>query len=86
MLTAEMIEESSFYQMVLEKGVEKGMSAGRVQEARRLLRLVLDQRFPGLEVPNAVEALNDPDRLEGLIKDLLAAPDAGSARSILQRL
>jgi len=47
--------------------------------------ILLDQRFPGLEVPASVEALNDPDGLESLVKDLLAAPDAGSARSILQR-
>jgi hypothetical protein len=45
MITDEMLEESSFYRMILEKGMEKGT----VAEARNNLKLVLSppRRRPG---------------------------------------
>ena len=46
MLTEEMLEESSFYQMILEKGY----TTGRIEEAKRNLRRILSLRFPGSRI------------------------------------
>ena len=51
-LTQEQLEESSFYQMILEKGTEvgrvEGLEVGLVEGTRRAVRLVAGLRFPAL--------------------------------------
>ncbi len=88
-----MIEESSFYQMVLEKGiekgiergVEKGVETGRLEEARRNVRRVLALRFPSVgEIPE-LDSIGDADRLEQLLDAVVTAKDPKAAKSAIQR-
>ena len=101
MLTEEMLKESSTYQWILKDGMEKGMQKGmeqglqqglqqgviqgRSEEARRVLRLILGERFPDLENLPELDAIADPQRLEGLLVEVLTTPDAATARSAIQR-
>ena len=89
MLTEKMIEESSFYQMILEKGIEKGiekgLQAGRLEQARRNVRRVLALRFPEIGDWPALDSITDVERLEGLSEALLTAMDPEAARTALER-
>ena len=83
-----MIEESSFYQMILEKGIEKGIEKGREQSlevARRSVRRILAVRFPEIGDWPKLESLTDIERLESLSEALLTAKDHDAARAALER-
>ncbi len=88
-LTQEMIEESSFYQMILEKGMEKGMEQGvergRLEAARRFMRRILAARFPGLETSPEIDTVTNPDRLEALLDEVLSVRDPDAARAAISR-
>jgi predicted transposase YdaD len=70
------MEESTTYQAILAKGKaegrdegwDEGRDEGRLQEAKRWLLLMGRERFgePDARVTAAVEALDDPERLEQL--------------------
>jgi hypothetical protein len=64
------IEGSWIFQNRLKKvtaeSEERGRTAGRVEEARRLLRLILAKKFPGLENHPALDSLSDPEAIESL--------------------
>ncbi len=83
MLTQEMLEESSYYQMVLEKGMEKGIEKGiqkgiqkgTVAEAQKNLRLILGVRFPGLETIAEIDLIQDARQLEQLLVEAVTASD-----------
>ena len=77
MLTEKMIEESSFYQMILEKG--------RLDEARRSVRRILTVRFPEIGDWPKLESVTDIERLESLSEALLTAKDSEAARAALER-
>jgi len=97
LLTPEIIEDSSFYQMVLEKGIEKGVEKGiekgieqgveqgRLEEAGRLLHLILTTRFPGLETLLDPGAFTEAARLESLIAEIVAAPNREAVRAAIER-
>jgi len=91
MLTNEQLEESSYYQMILEKGMEKGiekgiakgMQSGRLEEARRVLRRLLALRFPGLETLPELDAITSPERIESLLEAIVTAGGAEAARAAI---
>jgi len=93
MLTNEQLEESSYYQMILEKGmekgiekgIEKGMQTGRLEEARRVLRRLLALRFPGLETLPELDAVASPERIESLLEAIVTAGDAEAARAAIRQ-
>lgn len=97
MLTNEQLEESSYYQMILEKGMEKGiekgiakgiakgMQTGRLEEARRVLRRLLVLRFPGLETLPELDAVTSPERIESLLEAIVTASDAEAARAAIRQ-
>ncbi len=85
MLTQDMIEESSFYQMVLEKGIEKGIETGRLEEAKRIVRRVQALRFPSLGNLPELDALDDPDQIEKLADVVATAEDPQAVRSAIQQ-
>ncbi len=93
MLTEEMLQDSSYYQMILEKGrrdgiekgIKKGIEKGSVAEARRALRLVLSLRFPGLEGAPELEAITERERLEALLAAVVTAADREGAGAAIRR-
>jgi len=89
LLTPEIIEDSSYYQMVLEKGVEKGIEQGveqgRLEEAGKVLHLILSTRFPGLETLLDPHTFTAAARLESLIAEIVAGPDREAVRAAIER-
>ena len=97
MLSDEIIKESSFYQMILQEGIEKGiekgigkgidrgLQAGRVQGAQRVLRRIVAQRFPRLKDLAELKAVSDLDRIVTLTGALLKAKDTAAARAAIRR-
>jgi hypothetical protein len=71
------LEESVTYKLILARGEAKGRTEGRTEEARRLVRLLGEQRFgaPGEAAEAALDGLTDPDRLERIAGRLLQAAD-----------
>lgn len=67
------MEESTVYQVILEKGVEKGEARGRVEEARTALLRIARQRFgaPSRAVQKAVTEITDLDRLHRMLDRVL---------------
>lgn len=67
------IEESSFYKLLVRKGLEEGRQEGTVEEARRLVVRLGTKRF-GPPPPGMIAALGgiaDPAVSEGLADRLL---------------
>jgi hypothetical protein len=67
------MEESVTYQAILQKGEARG----RAEEARRIVRLIGEQRFgtPDPATDSALSAITDPERLERMAGRLLKAAD-----------
>jgi len=73
--TMNILKDSSFYQVLQERGREEGVRRGRIHEARRILIRQGRIRFGRLDKSTraAIEAINDLDRLERLSDRLLTA-------------
>ena len=67
-----------------ERGLSQGLSRGRIEEARRMLELVVAQRFPSLPIPPGIQAIADPARIESLLGAILAAATAAEAESAIR--
>ncbi|MDX1983866.1 MAG: hypothetical protein SFV51_26565 [Bryobacteraceae bacterium] len=89
-LRDDILEQSDFVQYFKKKGLdqgrEEGREEGRAEGALCLLRLLLRERFKGLETRPELNRLTDPAEIERLAKKLLAAKDRESALGILRRL
>ncbi|MEW6125541.1 MAG: hypothetical protein AB1757_00645 [Acidobacteriota bacterium] len=72
MIPLQELKESSFYQMVLEEGEQIGEREGI---AKALLMLV-EQKFPGLDIETKIATINDAALLEKLFALALKAKDA----------
>jgi predicted transposase YdaD len=89
-LSDEIIQESTFYQLIrekcleegLEQGLHQGLEQGRIEEGRNAVRAVLEVRFPGLAALS-LEKITDVTRLEQLIRKIVAAPDVEAARAAI---
>lgn len=59
------------------KGLKEGLTQGKIEEARRLILRLGWLRFgtPEPQVREAIEAIDDIDRLEQLSDRVLTAPD-----------
>jgi hypothetical protein len=71
------LEDSTTYQLILNKGEARGEARGRTVESQSLVLLVAGQRFgqPQAAVEAAVRAITDRDRLERMAARLLSATD-----------
>ncbi len=75
------MEESVTYQEILQKGEARGeargKAQGRAEEARRIVRLIGEQRFgaPDAATETALNAITDLDRLERMAARFLQADD-----------
>lgn len=77
------MEESVTYQAILQqgiqqgvtRGVEQGVIQGRTQEAKNAVLLVGRKRFgpPGAAAVDALQRIDDPERLEALLERALTA-------------
>jgi len=69
------MENSVTYQAIVAKGLAAGLAAGRIEGERRVLLRQGRARFgpPDAATSAAIEALDDPDRLEALADRLLDA-------------
>jgi hypothetical protein len=61
------VEGSWIFQEAREKAVAESLQRGQAQEARRLLRLYLADRFPGLETMPELDRIADPAVFETLL-------------------
>jgi predicted transposase YdaD len=64
------MKESTTYQAIIAEGREEGRQEGRLEEVRRLLLQVGEDRFrrgPTPKQEEIIEAITDPDRLEELV-------------------
>jgi len=80
------MEESSTYQAILERGMERGIERGRIEEAKAVVLIAGTERLgpPGEAVRSALNEIDDVNQLEGLLRravriaawdELLAPPD-----------
>jgi predicted transposase YdaD len=63
------LEDSTTYQLILNKGITQGRAQGRVEEARRMVLRLAVKRF-GPTPSNAeaaILAISDHDRLERMV-------------------
>jgi predicted transposase YdaD len=70
----------------LAKGIEQGIERGRVEEARRLIRTCVALRFPALGDLPQLNRLTDPEPLEDLMRDLIAADSLESATAAVAKI
>lgn len=100
LLRDEILEQSGFVQhfqkKAFERGVEEGREEGReegheagradgqAEEARRMLKLVLAKRFPGLETPGSIDRLNDAAAIERLVERIVILEDRAAATRLLE--
>lgn len=69
------MEESSTYQLIIERGVVRGRAEGRTAEVRTLLYRLGRKRFgePSAEVRAAIDAEENVERLEAMTERVLDA-------------
>jgi predicted transposase YdaD len=73
------MEESTFYQAILRKGLARGEAEGRAKgrlaEARAILVRVASRRFgaPSSTVLEQIDAIAEVDQIEQLIENTLSA-------------
>jgi predicted transposase YdaD len=88
MRTMNILKDSSYYQVLLKEGMEKGLHQGRIKEAQQVLFRLGRLRFGRLDkaTRSAIEAIDDLERLQRLSEriltatswgDLLAEPEIG---------
>ncbi len=71
------LRESPLYQEILEegemKGLERGRDQGHVEEARQIILLIVQQRFPTIQsqVAEYLATITDLDQLRVIIAKLV---------------
>ncbi|MBI3209139.1 MAG: hypothetical protein HYZ37_09605, partial [Candidatus Solibacter usitatus] len=81
-LSEEILRESVTIQMAEERGIE----AGKLNEARNLMRLLLNQRFPGLLASARIDEITDLAKLEDLAAGVFAASKESEARAAIAKI
>ncbi|RKU27683.1 hypothetical protein C6497_10690 [Candidatus Poribacteria bacterium] len=86
LITEEMMQESPFYELILQRGIERGIEQGSRETYVKNILIILTRRFP-LEdvqpVAKALESIRDLDRLSEIH---LSATDTPSVTALLQEL
>jgi predicted transposase YdaD len=102
MIPLEQLKDSSFYQYILEEGEKIGLSRGieegkregkregiregRKEAAAESLRLLVEKRFPKLDVKKEIAQIRDVALLQQLCVELLDMPDARAFRRRLNAI
>ncbi|MGH9835542.1 MAG: hypothetical protein ACRD9Y_21180 [Blastocatellia bacterium] len=82
MIPLEQLKESSWYQFV----VEEGRDEGRLETARKMLRMLAAKRFPSLKLGEEVDRIHDLDALERLGLEVYDLPDAETLKRRIAEL
>jgi hypothetical protein len=77
------LDGSSIVQEIRQEGREEGLETGRLNEARRFLRLLLRKNFPDLESLNEIDQISSVEVLESLGETIMGARDAGLVRDAI---
>jgi hypothetical protein len=62
---------------------ERAAAAGKVAEARKILRLLLSKQFPALASLTEIDMISNADTLESIIESVLAATSAERIRAAI---
>jgi hypothetical protein len=64
------LEDSTTYQLILNKGLDKGLTQGRAEEAQKLLLRLAAKRFgpTPADAEAVILAISDIDRLERMVE------------------
>ena len=86
-ITEALMQESPFYERVLQQGVEQGIAQGARQMSIESTLLILTERFPDADVPAVqprLEAIADLNRLRQLSRNALSARSFDAFREQLE--
>ena len=82
-----LLESSSIFREAREEGWEKGRAEGReegrVSDARRSLRIALEEKFPGLDAAPEIDAISTTDALESLLKTVVRSTNRTAVKRAL---
>ena len=85
MIPLEQLRESSFYQFILEEGVEKERHK-QLEITANILRHLIAKRFAGLQLGDDLDAISDLDGLQSLVIELDDIHDPDTLRRRLAEL
>jgi len=83
MISREMMRESLAVQEWLQEGREEGRQQGKLVEARSALLMIIEGRFPTLQVREAIDSISDLEVLRSLIA---VAAKARTASAVLRAI
>ncbi len=86
LITEEIMQESPYYEIVLQRGVERGVQQGAREMAIKNIQSVLTKRFPLSDVQPMAEAMDSIHDLDRLSELHLTAIDTPSVEAFLQAL
>ena len=85
-----MMQESPFYEIIIQRGIEQGIKRGIEQGSREMsiknILSVLTKRFPQQDMQQVAEALDAIISLERLIQLFDTAVDTSSVETFLEVL
>ncbi len=82
----EIMQESPFYDIVLQDGIKQGIEQGERGASLRHIIAVLATRFPNADIPHATSALESVDDIERLTELLTVAVSVPNFNAFLQVL
>ena len=77
LISEEMMQESPYYEIVIQRGVERGVQQGARENSINNILSVLTERFPNSDVQpvaEALESIEDLDRLTELLRRAVKTP------------
>jgi len=81
-LTEEMLKESSFYQMILEEGIEKGIERG-MTDLRDAIRELVAARFSERADLTGLDQVKDVDRLRQIMSIAIHAKNVSEVTAAI---
>ena len=86
LISEEMMQESPFYEIIIQRGIERGIERGSLENCIKNTLSVLTERFPLSDtepVAEALEPIQDLDRLSELLR---IAVQTSSVETFLQEI
>jgi len=83
----DILKDTEIYQIIVQEGVEKGLSQGREAFHQVILEDV-QERFPDLltQATESINAVTDLSILKKLVRDMISAHSLDEAQTLLQTL
>ena len=86
LLSEEIMQESPYYDLVLQRGIERGIAQGGREIAIKNIISVLTMRFKDTDIQTATDALETIDDIERLIQLHNTALSTPNFKAFLQTL